>query len=140
MASHFESVHDGHENRLSLRPRIAAICKNVLADQNSKMDSPLPAIVIRRHFFVIKECDQFVSMTPQSIPQPSDVFLFPDMVDEIDRPVSDFHLPTYHDIRNYVIFCFFQPHYVHDQSVQSSIKLRPVVPGVVAMPGSVQIR
>ena len=59
---HFESGHDGHEKRLSLRPRIATTRENVRADQNSRTDSPLPSIVIRRHFFVIKECERFVSM------------------------------------------------------------------------------
>jgi len=46
-----------------LRPRLTAICKNVFADQNSRTNSPLPASVIRRHFFVIKECEQFVLMS-----------------------------------------------------------------------------
>ena len=41
--------------------------------------------------------------------------------------------------RRYVLFCFLQPHSVHDQSVQTSIKLWPVAPGVVVMPGLVQI-
>ena len=59
---HFESGHDGHEKRLSLRPRIATTRENVRADQNSRTDSPLPSIVIRLHFFVIKECERFVSM------------------------------------------------------------------------------
>ena len=59
---HFESAQDGHEKRLSLRPRIATIAENVRADQNSGTDRPLPAIVIRRHFFVIKECERIVSM------------------------------------------------------------------------------
>ena len=67
-------------------------------------DSPLPAIVIRRHFFVIKECELFVSMAT----------LCPFLL-------------------------FFQPHSVHDQLAQSSMEFRPVAPGVVVMPGSVQI-
>ena len=63
VAPQFESAHDGHENRLLvLRPSLTAICENVLADQNSRKDKPLPAIVIRRQFFVIKDCEQFVSM------------------------------------------------------------------------------
>ena len=44
---HFENAHDVHEKRLSLRPRIATIRENVRADQNSRTDSILPAIVIR---------------------------------------------------------------------------------------------
>ena len=60
VAPHFESAQDGQENCLSLRPSLTAICKNVFADQKSKTNSPLSAIVIGRHFFVIKECEQFV--------------------------------------------------------------------------------
>ena len=62
VAPQFENAHDGHEKRLSLRPSLTAICQNVLADQNSRTDRPLLAIVIRRQFFVIKDCEQFVSM------------------------------------------------------------------------------
>jgi hypothetical protein len=62
VAPQFESAHDGHEKRLGLPPSLTAICENVLADQNSRTDRPLLAIVIRRQFFVIKECEQFVSM------------------------------------------------------------------------------
>ncbi len=61
--NHIHDSFDGHENRLGLRPTsLTAICENILEDQNSRTDSPLPAIVIRRHFFVIKECERFVSM------------------------------------------------------------------------------
>ncbi len=44
---HFESAHNGHEKRMSLRPRIATTRENVRADQNSRTDSLLPAIIIR---------------------------------------------------------------------------------------------
>ena len=35
---HFESAHDGHEKRLSLRPRIATTRENVRVDQNSRTE------------------------------------------------------------------------------------------------------
>jgi hypothetical protein len=61
--NHIHDLFDGYENRLlALRPSLTAICENVLANQNSRTDRPFPVIVIRRHFFVIKECEQFVSM------------------------------------------------------------------------------
>ena len=78
-------------------------------------------------------------VAPQPLPQPSGMFLFPDTVDKLVQPFSDFQLPPYHDIRRYVLFCFLQPHSVHDQPAQFSMKLRPVTPGIVVMPGSVQI-
>ena len=64
---------------------------------------------------MIKEYEQFVLMSPQPLPQPSGMLLFPDTVDELVQPFSDFHLAPYHDIRRYFLFCFLQPLSVYDQ-------------------------
>ena len=77
MSAHFEDAHDGYHHRLDLCSPLAAVAVNVLADQDRRADSPLPAVVARRYFVVIQGGEQFLAVAPQPLLQPSGVLLLP---------------------------------------------------------------
>ena len=117
------SAHDDHQNSLGLHSLLAAVAVTVLADQDRRADSPLPAVVVRRYLLVIQESEQFLAVASQPLLQPSGVLLLPFMVDELVQTLPNSNLPSFIALKCQALFVFLQPHTFPNQAAQSLVKL-----------------
>ena len=139
MSAHLEGAHDGHHHSLGLCSPLAAVAVTVLADQDRRADSPLPAVVVRRYFVVIQKGEQFLAVASQPLLQPSGVLLLPFLVDELVQAFPDSGLPSFIDFQRHPLFGFLQPHAVPDQAAQAPVKFRPVLAGIVVVSSPAQV-
>ena len=102
---------------------LAADDVTVLADQDRRTDSPLPAVVVRRYLFVIQEGEQFLAVASQPLLQPSGVLLLPFLVDELVQTLPNSNLPSFIALKCQTLFVFLQPHTFPNQAAQSLVKL-----------------
>ena len=68
-----ERAVDGHQDRLRLRPGLAAVAQRVLAHDDRRSDLPLRVVVVRRHVLVVQESEQRIPIPSQPFDQALDV-------------------------------------------------------------------